>query len=49
MIHIINVSNFCRLGSDIMVENLALCDAQEGINSFIEKRKPTWSHSFNKA
>lgn len=38
-----------RLGSDVMVDNLALCDAQEGINSFIEKRKPSWSHNFSKA
>ena len=28
-----------------MVDNLALADGQEGIKSFVEKRKPVWSHS----
>lgn len=27
-----------------MVENLELYDGQEGINAFIEKRKPTWKN-----
>ena len=31
-----------------MVDNLKLKDAQEGIKSFSEKRKPVWSHSFEK-
>ncbi|XP_004641327.1 enoyl-CoA hydratase domain-containing protein 3, mitochondrial isoform X1 [Octodon degus] len=32
------------LTSQVMVDNLALQDGQEGINAFIQKRKPTWSH-----
>lgn len=28
-----------------MVNNIALEDGQEGIRSFVEKRKPTWTHS----
>ncbi|KAM5235321.1 enoyl-CoA hydratase domain-containing protein 3, mitochondrial [Ctenodactylus gundi] len=32
------------LASQVMVDNLALQDGQEGIKAFIQKRKPTWSH-----
>ncbi len=28
--------------SDVMVENMLIHDAEEGINAFIEKRKPEW-------
>ncbi|XP_014298058.1 enoyl-CoA hydratase domain-containing protein 3, mitochondrial [Microplitis demolitor] len=35
-------------GTEIMVQNLELKDAQEGIKSFIEKRKPVWSNKFDK-
>lgn len=28
-----------------MVDNLAMDDGQEGVKSFIEKRKPVWTHS----
>uniref|UniRef100_A0A8C2VTE2 Enoyl-CoA hydratase domain-containing protein 3, mitochondrial n=2 Tax=Chinchilla lanigera TaxID=34839 RepID=A0A8C2VTE2_CHILA len=31
------------LTSQVMVDNLALQDGQEGIKAFIQKRKPTWS------
>ncbi|KAJ7329266.1 hypothetical protein JRQ81_015440 [Phrynocephalus forsythii] len=31
--------------SRVMVDNLALKDGQEGIEAFISKRKPSWSHS----
>jgi 1,4-dihydroxy-2-naphthoyl-CoA synthase len=31
-----------------MVNNLKLKDAQEGIKSFVEKRNPSWSHSYEK-
>ncbi|KAK8750042.1 hypothetical protein OTU49_015208 [Cherax quadricarinatus] len=34
-----------REGSCVMVDNINLKDGQEGISSFIEKRKPRWSHS----
>ncbi|KRT81803.1 hypothetical protein AMK59_5552 [Oryctes borbonicus] len=36
-----------RLGSTTMVDNINLKDGQEGIKSFIEKRKANWSHTFN--
>ncbi|XP_012287619.1 enoyl-CoA hydratase domain-containing protein 3, mitochondrial [Orussus abietinus] len=36
------------LGTEIMVGNLQLWDAQEGIRSFIEKRQPEWSHTYEK-
>ncbi|XP_072309922.1 enoyl-CoA hydratase domain-containing protein 3, mitochondrial [Eucyclogobius newberryi] len=35
--------------SKVMVDNLALRDGQEGIRAFIEKRKPVWSHTAEKA
>ena len=28
--------------SNVMVENMLARDAEEGIDAFIEKRKPTW-------
>lgn len=34
---------------NVMVDNLALRDGQEGIRAFIEKRKPVWSHKAEKA
>lgn len=33
-----------ELGAKQMVENLDLVDGKEGINSFVEKRKPVWTH-----
>ncbi|XP_029040679.1 enoyl-CoA hydratase domain-containing protein 3, mitochondrial isoform X2 [Osmia bicornis bicornis] len=36
------------LGAEKMVNNLKMKDAQEGIRSFIEKRKPVWSHDYEK-
>lgn len=33
-----------KAGSTAMADNLQLKDGQEGIKSFIEKRKPTWSN-----
>lgn len=35
--------------SKVMVDNLALKDGQEGIRAFIEKRRPVWSHTAEKA
>ncbi|KAA8580379.1 hypothetical protein FQN60_005914 [Etheostoma spectabile] len=35
--------------SKVMVDNLALRDGQEGIRAFIEKRKPVWSNTAEKA
>ncbi|NP_001106357.1 enoyl-CoA hydratase domain-containing protein 3, mitochondrial precursor [Xenopus laevis] len=34
-----------KLTSEVMVENLAMKDGQEGLKSFIQKRKPVWTHS----
>uniref|UniRef100_A0A3B3YM96 Enoyl-CoA hydratase domain-containing protein 3, mitochondrial n=1 Tax=Poecilia mexicana TaxID=48701 RepID=A0A3B3YM96_9TELE len=34
--------------SKVMVDNLALIDGQEGIQAFLEKRKPVWSHKSEK-
>ncbi|XP_050348112.1 enoyl-CoA hydratase domain-containing protein 3, mitochondrial isoform X1 [Nymphalis io] len=33
-----------KLGEDIMVQNVNSNDGQEGIQSFVEKRKASWSH-----
>ncbi|XP_028159983.1 enoyl-CoA hydratase domain-containing protein 3, mitochondrial [Ostrinia furnacalis] len=33
-----------KLGEDIMVQNINMNDGQEGIMSFVEKRKPKWNH-----
>ena len=33
------------MGANEMVDNVNLNDGQEGISSFVEKRKPQWSHS----
>lgn len=33
-----------KLGEDIMVQNINSNDGQEGIKSFVEKRKAVWSH-----
>lgn len=35
-------------GAEKMVSNLEMRDAQEGIRSFLEKRKPIWSHTYGK-
>lgn len=32
------------LGEDVMVDNINANDGQEGIRSFVEKRKAKWSH-----
>ncbi|XP_026477260.1 enoyl-CoA hydratase domain-containing protein 3, mitochondrial-like [Ctenocephalides felis] len=33
-----------ELGTNVMVSNVNSNDGQEGIKSFVEKRKPSWSH-----
>ena len=30
---------------DAMVENLSYLDTQNGINSFLKKEKPVWTHT----
>ncbi len=37
-----NLSDAYSYASEIMVENMLKLDAEEGINAFIEKRKPNW-------
>lgn len=43
----LDLSTAYSYGTQVMIENLQLNDAQEGINSFIEKRKAIWSHTFD--
>lgn len=45
----LDTSTAYSYGTEIMISNLELKDAQEGINSFIEKRKPMWSHNYDKS
>ncbi|MCL4127509.1 UNVERIFIED_CONTAM: hypothetical protein GTU68_056613 [Idotea baltica] len=33
-----------RFGKKVMVDNVNMKDGQEGIQSFIQKRKPVWTH-----
>lgn len=42
----VDIATAYSLGTEIMIENLKLKDSQEGIKSFIEKRKPSWSHNY---
>ncbi|XP_015434326.1 PREDICTED: enoyl-CoA hydratase domain-containing protein 3, mitochondrial [Dufourea novaeangliae] len=44
----LDMSTAYFLGTEKMVNNLKMKDAQEGIKSFIEKRKPVWSHGYEK-
>ncbi|XP_076755055.1 enoyl-CoA hydratase domain-containing protein 3, mitochondrial [Xylocopa sonorina] len=43
----LDMSTAYFLGTEKMVNNLKMKDAQEGIKSFIEKRKPVWCHDYN--
>jgi len=42
---VMNRDSAYDLATDTMVDNLKLADAQEGIQAFIQKRHPTWTHS----
>lgn len=44
----LDISTAYLRGTEKMVDNLKMRDAQEGIRSFLEKRKPKWSHSYEK-
>ncbi|XP_033226888.1 enoyl-CoA hydratase domain-containing protein 3, mitochondrial isoform X2 [Belonocnema kinseyi] len=44
----LDIETAYSLGTEIMVGNLKLKDAQEGIRGFVEKRKPVWSHDYKK-
>ncbi|KAM6137717.1 enoyl-CoA hydratase domain-containing protein 3, mitochondrial [Pterocles gutturalis] len=37
-----------KMTTQVMADNLTLRDGQEGIEAFIQKRKPVWSHSQDK-
>lgn len=39
-----NIKSAYRNGEKIMLENLELADCKEGLQSFVEKRKPNWSN-----
>lgn len=39
-----DINSAYREGEQVMVRNLSLSDGQEGITSFVEKRKPLWKH-----
>lgn len=39
-----DIKSAYNLGGKIMVENVNMEDGQEGIRSFIEKRKPKWNN-----
>jgi enoyl-CoA hydratase/carnithine racemase len=32
------------LAGQVMADNMMTCDAQEGIDAFIAKRPPVWTH-----
>lgn len=36
-------------GSEVMVDNLSLVEAHEGISAFFEKRNPVWQHTMEKS
>uniref|UniRef100_A0A915IMC6 Enoyl-CoA hydratase domain-containing protein 3, mitochondrial n=1 Tax=Romanomermis culicivorax TaxID=13658 RepID=A0A915IMC6_ROMCU len=40
----LTVQDAYRKAEKVMVENLRLIDAQEGLKAFIEKRVPSWTH-----
>lgn len=40
----LGLSEAYKLGGELMVKNVNMGDGQEGIKSFIEKRKPVWTH-----
>ncbi|XP_011688066.1 PREDICTED: enoyl-CoA hydratase domain-containing protein 3, mitochondrial [Wasmannia auropunctata] len=42
----LDISTAYTLGTEKMVNNLKMRDAQEGIQSFFEKRRPNWSHDY---
>ncbi len=39
-----SLSDAYQYASEVMVDNMLAQDAEEGIQAFIEKRKPTWQH-----
>lgn len=44
----LDISTAYSSGTKKMVDNLKMRDAQEGIRSFLKKKKPNWSHDYEK-
>ncbi|KAH7637444.1 enoyl-coa hydratase-like protein [Dermatophagoides farinae] len=40
-----NLADAYSQGSKVMVDNLSMKDCQEGIDAFLKKRQPKWTHS----
>lgn len=40
----LDIKSAYGLGAEKMVENLQMGDGREGVRSFVEKRKPVWTH-----
>ncbi|XP_018562184.1 enoyl-CoA hydratase domain-containing protein 3, mitochondrial isoform X2 [Anoplophora glabripennis] len=40
----LDIKKAYELGANQMVENLQMADGKEGVRSFVEKRKPIWTH-----
>ncbi|VDK48447.1 unnamed protein product [Anisakis simplex] len=43
------INDAYRMGSRVMVDTLRLVDSQEGIDAFVNKRKPNWTNTNKKA
>lgn len=41
----LDIAAAAELMTKTMVENLTLLDTQNGIKSFLEKKKPKWTHT----
>lgn len=41
----LDIATAAELMSKQMVDNLTLLDTQNGIKSFLEKKKPAWTHT----
>lgn len=44
-----DITSAYQKGSEVMVDNLSLDEAHEGISAFFEKRNPVWQHSMKKS
>jgi enoyl-CoA hydratase/carnithine racemase len=39
-----NIDDAYKFGCQVMTDNMAVSDCKEGIDAFIQKRKPRWEH-----
>lgn len=44
-----DITSAYQKGSEVMVDNLSLDEAHEGISAFFEKRNPVWQHTMKKS